>query len=144
MLSDEIDSKVWIVIVGSIVLFLLHRHFVRGWVLQRCHVRLAIIIVNSFPNFIEAIFGTINVAAIAACIAIRRNGPAQYHESAASFNWISTITAAFVVTQELNWFSVTRLNVYDPYDVVASILGLVLINRILVRTGFLKCNANKA
>ena len=47
------------------------------------------------------------------------------------------LAGVYVLSQEVKWHNLGGNNVYDPYDVVASLIGLVVINRIFSHFGFL-------
>ena len=132
----------WIVIGLSISSFLLHRHFFRPWVLENYETGLLVIVVNSFPNFLEGIIGSISLSGLGLWFKNRKGTWSRESETPAFFNWIAIIAAVYVITQELNWYTITRENIADPYDVVASILGVVLINRILISVGLLAYTNN--
>ena len=50
--------------------------------------------------------------------------------------------ATYVLSQELKLHNVGGNNVYDPNDVAASILGLVVVNLMLIRFGFIAQRPN--
>ena len=120
-----------------VVSFLLHRHFVRTWVLQSYDSGIFVIVVNSFPNFLEAIIGSISLSGLGLLFKNRGAEWSPEKETTAFFNWVTIVATIYVITQELNWYSITRENIFDPYDIVASILGLLIINRILNSVGLL-------
>ena len=94
-----------------------------------------VIIANSYPNFLEGIMGSIYLGGLGLWFKNRTGKWSPEHETATFFNWVTIVAALYVVTQELNWYTVTRENVYDPYDVIASILGLIVVNRVLNSVG---------
>ena len=117
--------------------FLLHRYFFRPWVLDNIETGFLVIVANSYPNFLEGVIGTIILGGLGLWYKNRNGNWSSEHETPAFFNWVTIVAAAYVITQELNWYAITRENISDPYDIVASILGLVLINRILNSVGLL-------
>ncbi len=46
------------------------------------------------------------------------------------------VAGLFVVSSELIWLRFRGPNVYDSFDLIASIMGLVTINRLLTHFGF--------
>ena len=128
----------WIVIGLCISSFLLHRYFFRPWVLESYETGFLVIVVNSFPNFLEGIIGSISLSGLVLWF---KTSPPE-SETPAFFNWIAIIVVVYVITQELNWYTITRENIADPYDVVASILGVILINRILISVGLIAYKNN--
>ena len=133
--SWTFKPQIWIVIGLCIVTFLCHRHALRPWVLDRFQTGLFVIVVNSFPNFLEGIIGSISLASLGLWCRNRNGYWQPDKETPTFFNWVTFIAAAYVIPQELNWFTITRENTFDPYDVIASILGLLLINRIMISIG---------
>ena len=135
MSSRTYKLQVWIVIGGCVVTFLFHRHLFRPWILESYEEGVLDIIANSYPNFLEGIIGSITLGSLGLWF---KNGAGTWspeHETATFFNWVTIVAALYVVTQELNWFTVTRVNVYDPYDVIASVIGLIAVNRVLNSVG---------
>ena len=109
---------------------------IRPWVWKNDFHPFWEIIVNSFPNFLEALVGMLLLTGIS--FQLRRRYPQQLG------NWkdahlilLSTIIAAiYVISQEFKLHNIGGNNVYDPNDVGASIFGLVLMNVLLNRLGF--------
>jgi predicted tellurium resistance membrane protein TerC len=95
-----------------------------------------IVLVNSFPNLVEAIIGTLILTGIG--MAIRKLSTNAIHRVSNSKVYLvaSLVAGLYVVTQELNWYNFRGPNVMDRYDIAASLLGLVIVNRMLSRYGF--------
>ena len=127
--------QIWIAIGLCVASFLCHRHVLRPWVLERFEIGLFVIVVNSFPNFLEGIIGSISLGSLGLWYRNRNGNWKPDKETPTFFNRVTLIAGAYVISQELNWYTITRENTFDPYDVVASILGLFLINRIMVYLG---------
>jgi len=135
--KTSIKTQIWVIYGICAVLFLVHRYLVRSWIVEQSEAGFVLIVVNSLPNFIEGIVGTMLLAGIGLSVRILSRPNKVNLESKLFFNVVTLIAAAYVITQELNWYNISRANVYDPYDIVASILGLILINRLLVFGGIL-------
>lgn len=142
--SWTFKSQIWIVIGICVATFLCHRHALRPWVLDNFQTGLFVIVVNSFPNFLEGVMGSISLASLGMWFRNRNGNWDPGKETPAFFNSVTIIAAAYVIPQELNWFTLTRENTFDRYDVIASILGLVLINRIMVSCGLFAYRADDA
>lgn len=126
---------IWLVIGLSALAFLVNRHAVRPWVLDNVDGGPATVLVNSLPNLIEAIIGTIDVALILLII-VRRNLRLKHRIGHTTMYVVATVIAGlFVISAELNWIHFRGPNVYDPNDIVASILGLFIILFLLTRFG---------
>lgn len=50
------------------------------------------------------------------------------------------IAGLSVVSSELNWIQFRGPNVFDPFDIVASLIGLVIIYGLLNHFGFANCS----
>jgi len=55
----------------------------------------------------------------------------------------TVIAGLFVISSELNWIHFRGPNVYDPNDIVASILGLFIILFFLTRFGLVTEQSDK-
>ena len=132
-----LSPGVWVVIALCAVVFLANHHIVRPWVLHSVDGGPAVVIVNSLPNFIEAIIGTIDIAIALALLA--RASSWFRHRVKGNMQYViaTAIAGVFVVLSELNVISIRGPNVSDPNDIVASILGLLTVLAVLVRFGLL-------
>jgi hypothetical protein len=128
----------WLVIGLSALAFLVNRHAVRPWVLNNVDGGPATVMANSLPNFLEAIIGTIDIAIILLII-VRRSVWLDRRIGRTTIYVVATVLAGlFVVSCELNWIRFRGPNVYDSNDLVASILGLLMILFLLFRFGLIK------
>ncbi len=119
----------------SALTFLVNRHVVRPWVLHYMDGGLATVLVNSLPNLVEAIIGTIDVSLILLVI-VRRNAWLRRRIGHTTIYVVATaIAGLFVISCELNGIRFRGPNVYEPNDIVASILGLLTILFLLTRIG---------
>jgi hypothetical protein len=131
----ELNPWVRPLFVVTFVAFVANKAYLRPRVLELESPAGLLVLVNSFPNFAEAVLGTLVLAGMA--VALRINVPQRLGEVTDTrlFMVVSTLAAVFVVTQELGLHHLGGRNVTDPYDVVASVVGIVLMNRILCRWG---------
>ena len=129
------SPEIWIVIGLCALAFLLNRHIVRPWVLENAVNGPVTVVVNSLPNLVEAIVGTILIAGILLDIWRRVGGPRFYLDCTTIYAVATVIAGLFVISSEVNWIRFRGPNVYDPNDLVASVLGLFLIYFLLVRFG---------
>jgi len=125
----------WVVIAVNLAAFVLNKHFLRSWVLRRVESGPFVILVNSLPNLVEAIVGTITLAGMLMSIRSKSESLARWLTERRLYFGATILAAAFVVPQDLNWINLDGNSVYDHYDMAASIIGLVTINQILVRFG---------
>ena len=126
------------VYLGSILAFFLVKGAIRPWVLARDFWVALDVIVLSFPNLVEAIVGISNVYGLI-LIAKHRGVFWMGKRSDRFVLFVSgALTGLFVLTQELGLHHLGGNNVTDPFDVAASIVGIVLMMTIFSRYGFFK------
>ncbi|WP_299529196.1 hypothetical protein [Ulvibacterium sp.] len=117
----------------SFVTFALNKFYIRPWVLKNDLPYVFQISVLSLPNLIEAIMGTIVVTGLA--FGAKRHLKRTIGNS--SIYLISVaLTAIYVIAQELGYHNMGGNNVYDPYDLTASVLGLLLMLGLFHGFGF--------
>jgi len=92
-------------------------------------------IVNSFPNFAEAVVGTLVV--INLILYFKHNFSALAIRISDGLACLlgSLISGFYVISQEFKLHNIGGNNVYDPNDVAASFIGLVFINIIFLIYG---------
>ena len=125
----------WVVIVVNLAAFVLNKHLLRSWVLRRVESGPFVILVNSLPNLVEAVVGTVTLAGMLMSLRDNSESLARWLTDIRLYFGATIMAAAFVVPQELNWINLDGNSVYDHYDTAASILGLIAINRILAHYG---------
>ncbi len=132
----EITIKKYVRYLFGIVfiLFILNKFYLRPWVLENDLPELFQIFVFSIPNLIEAILGTIILTAI--LLQLRQYSNKKIKDSSIYLIAVS-ISSLYVISQELKFHNLGGNNVYDPYDLIASILGLLLIFMIIKKYGFM-------
>ena len=124
----RLNPEIWIIIGLCALAFVLNRHIVRPWVLENVVSGPVTVVVNSLPNLVEAIVGTIWIAGILLEIWRRVNCTTIYAVA-------TVIAGLFVILSEVNWIRFRGPNVYDSNDLAASVLGLFLIYFLLARFG---------
>jgi hypothetical protein len=125
----------WVVIVVNLAAFVLNKHLLRSWVLRHVESGPFVILVNSLPNFVEAVVGTVTLAGMLMSLRDNSESLARWLTDGRLYFGATILAAAFVIPQELNWINLDGNSVYDHYDMAASILGLIAINQILVHFG---------
>jgi len=120
----------------SILLFVLNKLYLMPWILENEFSGFLLILTLSIPNLLEAIIATL----ILKGILLQLN---QYYLS--KTNAIKEITlrisavalaAIYVISQELKFHNLGGNNVYDPYDLIASAIGLVGTFTVIQLFGF--------
>ena len=109
-----------------VALFALGKHFLRPFVLERDSPTWADITVLSLPNFFEGVIGVITITALGLYF-LGSQGKDLKKEWVYFFALV--VSAIYTLTQEFKLHNLGGNNVYDPYDVLFSLIGLV--------TGFL-------
>lgn len=123
---------------GVLLSYIVVKFYVRPFVLEMNSPRLLDIFVLSYPNFCEAVIGSFVVV----------NGLLYINEV-----WISQryrmrrisiyllghgLAAVYVITQELKIHNLGGINVYDPNDVLFSVIGILasffLLRRVITPT----------
>lgn len=119
------------------LLFVCNKFLLRPWILDSDSPSIFKITVLSLPNFIEAVMGTILLTGILTFLQYR-----IYLFTSLKTNTLYGIAVSlagiYVVLQEFKIHNLGGRNIYDPYDVLASLLGLITIFFILKRKGFVE------
>ena len=80
----------------------------------------------SFPNLCEAIIGIMTLTMLGLLFKQRFLSPGKQLKEQ-SIYWLAAIfTTLYVTTQELKWHNLGGHNVYDPMDVLFSIIGVAI------------------
>lgn len=91
-------------------------------------------ITYSLPNLMEAIMGSLVVLIFLE--SWNRSGP---NVKSIFIHLIGiTLAGIYVITQELKWHNLGGNNVYDPNDLVASVIGLVGVFLMVRKFGILQ------
>jgi hypothetical protein len=130
----QIKIYVRIIFWVSFVVFILNKRYLRPWIAKSNLPEAFSIITYSLPNFIEAILGTILVTGIVFQIRKHLNSNAKDN----IIYIISVLlTSIYVISQELKYHNLGGNNVYDPNDLIASILGLIAMLVMFYFFGFI-------
>ncbi len=117
----------------AFVVFVLNKFFIRPWVIENELPEIFKIIVFSIPNLSEAIMGTICVTMIA--FRLRRYFKKDIKDTIIYLISVS-ISSIYVISQELKFHNLGGNNIYDPYDIIASLIGLVMTFGMIQSYGF--------
>ncbi len=116
------------VIFGVVVLFMINKFLLRPYVLASDFPEAVNIFVLSFPNFCEAICGSLLLANIGLSLKSRFTWALKNKH----IYFASTLFAAvYVLTQEMKIHNLGGRNVYDPFDLLFSVIGLLIAAVIL-------------
>ena len=120
----------------TILVFILNKLFIRPWLSENEVPYIFLIVTYSIPNLIEATVGTLIVTGI--LLQIRQHFNKKFGSFKDTYIHISAvcIVSIYVIPQELKFHNLGGNNVYDPYDIAASLIGLVATFGIIQRFGF--------
>ena len=122
--------------LGAIVVFVLNKFVVRPWILDAGLPTFFEVLVNSLPNLSEAIIGTLLLTGIGFELRARSSG--RLGDLSDTVVYLLAIVAAgvYVLSQELKFHNLGGNNIYDPWDLLFSIVGLAVKGIVLGRYGF--------
>ena len=109
----------------EILIFVLNKLYLRPWILENEFSGIILILTNSVPNLLEAIIATLILTGI--LLQIRQ----YFNDKMGTIKEINFrilavfIASIYVLSQELKFHNLGGNNVYDPYDLIASITGLI-------------------
>ena len=113
--------------------FMLNKFLIRPFVLENDFPGLVQTFVLSFPNFCEAVMGSLMLAFIG--LAFRFRMPQWFGGIKEKQIYLLSIAfaAIYVILQEFKIHNLGGRNTYDPYDVLFSIIGLTTAYFLLLR-----------
>jgi uncharacterized membrane protein len=122
----------------SILLFLMSKVYLRPWILENEVLGLPLIVTNSLPNFLEAIIGTLILTGI--LLQIYHSFIREKRKIKVVYLHILAVLIAsiYVIAQELKFHNLGGNNIYDPYDLLASFVGLIGTFGVIQLFGFSK------
>ncbi len=120
----------------AILVFIMNKLYLRPWILENETPNVLLIFTYSIPNLIEAIIGTIILTGI--LLQVRQYFNKKFGSIKDTYIHIIAVSIAsiYVISQELKFHNLGGNNVYDPYDIVASIIGLIGTFVIIQLLGF--------
>lgn len=125
---------IWLFLTLPLVLYIIRPH-----VIQNHYPSFLVVILNSYPNFLEAICGFLSLLIVAnwlCSIAPSRMGSMKQRTRCLI---ITIITSIYVFTRELKLHHLGGSNTYDRNDIIASVIGLIVINLVFIRNQRLNC-----
>jgi hypothetical protein len=122
----------------AILVFFLNKFILRPWVLENEMSELFQIIVLSVPNLIEAIVGTLLLTGILLQMKHRFNNKLGHIKDEYFYLFAVGLASIYSVSQEFKFHNLGGNNVYDPYDVIASLIGLGMTYAIIQVFGFVE------
>ena len=122
----------------AILIFVLNKFYLRPWVLENELSEPFQIIVLSIPNLIEAIVGTLILTGILLQLRLEFSKTIGNIKDTYVHLIAVGIAAAYVISQEFKFHNLGGNNVYDLYDIIASIMGLILTFGLIQAFGFVE------
>lgn len=129
--------------VTVFILFVLNRIYMRPFVLENDYPEIFQIVVLSLPNFSEAVMGTLLLTGI--LLKFRQFLGDKLHPFKTSYIYLTAVilSSFYVISQEFKLHNIGGNNVYDPYDLLASIIGLILTYTLIRVFGFVEIMEEK-
>ena len=122
-----------ILFITAFLIFVLNKFYLRPLVLKMESFSIAKVFVYSVPNLCEAIMGTI----VATALLFMLNNRLKLKLRDIYVYVISiSFASIYVISQELKYHNIGGNNIYDFNDLVASIIGLLLMAVVLFTFGF--------
>ena len=120
----------------AILIFIMNKLITRPWVLENDVSEILLIISFSLPNFIEAIVGTLILTGI--LLQARQYFDEKLGSIKTSHIYLGAVSIAsiYVISQEFKFHNLGGNNVFDYYDIIASIIGLIGTYGIIRYFGF--------
>ena len=119
--------------IGTTLIFVANKFLIRPFVLGNDLPELAQIIVLSFPNLCEAVVGTLVVTYIGLVLNNRFLQRGVRLKDVCIYFVATMLAGVYVILQEFKVHNLGGINVYDPYDVLFSIVGLIIAFLLLLR-----------
>lgn len=119
--------------IAIIVTFVLNKVLIRPFILENSDDGFWKICVLSYSNFCEAIVGTLSVTYIWLVINNKWIKTEKRVQEKFIYLFATVFAGIFVILQELKIHNLGGRNVYDPNDVLFSVIGLIAAYLMLIR-----------
>ena len=130
---NDIRKNVRIMFVVVIV-FICNKFFLRPYILENEFSEVLNIFVLSFPNLCEAILGGLLLTNIGLITKHKFLKTGSNITENHIYLFAVLITAIYTLLQEFKIHNLGGNNVYDPFDILFSIIGLITVYSILLYT----------
>ncbi len=121
----------------AILVFILNKLILRPWILGNDLPDIFQIATHSIPNLTEAVIGTLILTGFLLQARQYFNQKLGFLKDIQIYLIALGLASVYVITQELKFHNLGGENVYDPYDLIASIIGLFGTFLIVQNFGFL-------
>ena len=136
MPTPVIKNHLRLLFIGNFALFVLNKTVIRPWVWSHDLPEALNIFVGSYPNFAEAVLGLIILTGIFAEIHRHFFDFVENQPALATRLLAFVFGGIYVITQELKMHNLGGNNIYDPHDLMASIIGLSFTFAFIHQIGF--------
>ncbi len=139
---QEIPIKKYVryIFIIAILIFFINKFYIRPWILKEGIGGVLLVFTYSIPNLIEAIVGTLILTGI--LLQLR----ALFDVVNVKDLTVSTVAVImagiYVISQELRFHNIGGNNVYDPNDLIASLVGLIGTFILINSFGFIDVERN--
>lgn len=123
----KVRGATWNVYMLNFGLYFVLKLWFRPWVREQESLEFLKLIANSFPNYVEAYMGTFTIAGFFLIGRIKDYYWVKNLNDIAIYGISTALAAIFVITQEMKFHNLGGDNIYDFNDVIASIIGLIVI-----------------
>lgn len=120
----------------AFMVFILNKLLLRPWILENDVTGIFLIFTNSLPNMIEGIFGTLILSGILSLARLYFKKNLGIIKDTYLYISAVLIASVYVISQELKFHNLGGNNVYDFYDIIASIIGIAMTFIIIQKYGF--------
>ena len=128
-----IQKETRVIFLGLLAFFVVNKFLLRPFILSTTTNTPLHIFTLSVPNFVEAVVGSFVIAGIFWQIRNRLSTLPGRVSNTHLFAFATVLAGIYVVTQELKWHNLGGRNVFDPYDLWASVIGLIVAFLLLQR-----------
>lgn len=104
--------------------FIIVKGFLRDPILSNNPSEFLIILVLSYPNFCEAVLGSMVLVGIGLVINKRFVPLSKQVQNQTIYSIAIIVAVVYVILQEFKVHNIRGANVYDPWDVLFSVIGL--------------------
>lgn len=126
------------IIIGAILALVICKSILRPWARAHKVPEIVTVLLGSIPNFLEPLVGLPALTGILLMLRHDRFKALQKLSERNIYFLSAFLGAIYVITQELRIHSIGGNNVYDPYDLIASVIGLLMMLGLFLRWGFIK------
>ncbi|MEQ9090178.1 MAG: hypothetical protein RIE52_03765 [Balneola sp.] len=123
----KLRGATWNLYAMNFVLFFTLKIWFRPWIREQEGFEYLKLIANSFPNYVEAYLGTFTIVAFLTIAKLKNISWIKDLSNITIYTLSTIFTGLFVITQEMKIHNLGGENIYDFNDVIASIIGLIIV-----------------